>query len=1160
MLRRYPLFFAAVLLLLKLPAQNGWITHATCGTEHLEGIDNFTLASWTAVGNNGAIYRTINSGVTWTSQNSTTQMPLHDINCPSSSIGYAVGDSGIILKTINSGVSWTRQISGTIMPVRGVFFQNTSVGYACGWAGNIIKTTNGGATWNIQSLPLSSNFNDIYFISSTTGYTVGWSGIIYKTSDGGINWAAQTSGVTANLNKVFFTDSLTGFCAGGSGTLLHTTDGGSNWNIVAPFTSDEILSVCFTNPLLGFCGTYGGQIFGTTDGGITWSSMTCYPYNANDIIALNGTRAIASCQQGNVQETVFYDWFQLPSNTNNCTKTSFANDTVGYAINNSLPAILKTTDGIHWTAIYTPPTPIDDIEFVSESTGYLVRGTTLYKTIDGGLNWTTTQMTDIIYDFDFFSADTAVAYGTGIPIMYTVNGGINWKTKPVPNISTLEDYKFFDLDTGYIVGFAITDKIYFTKDGGSNWQQMFSGNFQRMFFTNKNVGFLWNQTFPILYKTTNAARTFQQLTLPSQVSSGYLIDVYFVDSLTGYISGYNSSNYFPYLYKTTDGGITWVTQTCGYPSATFNSLRFDFPDKNHGYCTTGDGIVKNVNSDIVIGNNPPYLADPFIRQAAPSYAWTMQPGDTPSFQNVNDSKDALVNSTATDYSNNIVFGGTFFDKCQIDTFHFDSPYDQQAIFLGKVTEQKSFAWVIPFYVSGPATTIPTEITSLECDQFNNIYVGGIFGGVLTIGTHVLNAATPGNFIIKLDSAGTVLWATSFIPNATSADHYFHISPDPFGDIVMTGNYSGMMTIGSHNIFPGGHCFIGKYNFQGALQWLIQSSDSLNTEGISCDFSSDGNIIICGKYYTRCRFGNTVMNAMNNNDIFLAKLDEFDGTVIWLEPVNGEGDDYPTDVVCDLSGNIYLTGVYDHISLVNYVTWLYTNSAHGIFYGKFSNTGHLTWINKISSGKSAGITVSNTGECFVTGTINAPCYFADTLLAPAGMNKIFTLKTDPGGNLLWINTIDCSSTLPAQENYASDIAVSGTGNCYITGNVWGYDINSTTGVCNVSTGTATNAAQYGYLAKIGSGAMTIINENNLLSSTINLFPVPATDNINCDLSIFGNEQGDAILYNSLGQELLHEKILFSVKNSFSVEDLEQGIYFLKITGAYFSFTRAFIVSH
>lgn len=1137
------LFFIAFTLLFnrETVAQSGWINHTTCGYDHLEGIDKFTSSVWTAVGNSGAIYSTINSGVSWTAQNATTQMPLHDICVAAGNTAFIVGDSGIVLKTTNAGTTWTRQTSGTIMPLRAIYFQNASDGYACGWAGNMIKTTNGGTSWSIQTVSLSANFDDIYFASLTTGYSVGLNGIIYKTSDAGNTWQQQISGVTNNLHKVFFLDTLNGFCAGSSGLLLHTVDGGANWNPVTPFTADNLLSVCFPSAALGFCSSDGGQIYSSTNGGLNWSVMTSMSYEANDIIALSSTKAIAACKLGNVQESVFFDWFQLPI-TASCEQTSFVNDTVGYAFSNVNSTILKTTDGINWTVIDTLINQIADIEFINDSVGFLSRNQSLYCTTDGGANWVIRTTTLGLGKIKFFSADTGMC---SAGLSFTTDGGQSWISRP--NSGSANDYHFFDLDTGY----CVSPSLKFTKDGGNNWQILLTGSFDRVFFTNKNVGFVWNVTTPVLYKTTDGGRNFQQLTLP--FTGGNLKDVLFVDSLTGYITTHTSS-YYVYLYKTTDGGNTWVSQSCGYQGG--NTLRLDFPDKNHGYCVTYGGIMKNINFDVTIGNNPPYQADPFIRQPSPPYAWTMQPGDTPSFQNVNDSRNALITSTAVDDENKIIIGGAFFDKCRIDTFQLDSPYDQQAIFIAKTDELKNFEWVIPFYISGTSTN-PTKITSIECDQFHNIYVGGVFGGTLTIGSTVMYASIPGNFIVKLDSAGTVLWTFSCLPHVTPNDHSFHISVNTFGYLVMTGNYNTSLIVAMQTLLNSqGKCFIGKFDFNGNLDWLIQSTDSLSTKGVSCDFSPDGNIVVCGTYYHSCKFDNTVLNTIDSTDIFLAKFDDFDGSLLWLEGVYSNGNDYPTDVVCDMSNNIFLTGIYDGICRLDTITWLLNSSSRGVFYGKFSNVGSLLWVNKIQAAKSAAMTVSVTGNCYLTGSITIPTYFADTLFSPASPSKIFTLKTDVAGKILWANSIDCPVSLSTQENTASDVAVSNTGNCYITGNVWGYDI-SQNGMCSVSTGTTTNAAQYGYLAKIGYNSTTSIPEN-VSTNNMALFPVPANDLLYYNV-IDLPETAEVILYDIAGREVAREKIQGTASNAINVSALNPGSYFIRITGENFSHARAFVIS-
>lgn len=105
---------------------------------------------------------------------------MNEVCFVNSLTAYAVGINGTILKSENSGKNWTMLNSNTSNALYGVSFGEENIGWATG--GNIIiYTTDGGGTWIEELLLSGSNIlNDIYFNNSQTGYAVGSGGRIMK--------------------------------------------------------------------------------------------------------------------------------------------------------------------------------------------------------------------------------------------------------------------------------------------------------------------------------------------------------------------------------------------------------------------------------------------------------------------------------------------------------------------------------------------------------------------------------------------------------------------------------------------------------------------------------------------------------------------------------------------------------------------------------------------------------------------------------------------------------------------------------------------------------------------------------------------------------------------------------------------------------------------
>jgi photosystem II stability/assembly factor-like uncharacterized protein len=123
-----------------------WTTLNTGITSDLLGLPLFGARDL-AVGKNGIILRSMNSGINWHIQNSLTSVNLNSVeySVNNTSRIYAVGDSGVILKTMNSGVNWGFQQSNTTENLNSTFFYlDDNTGYAVGNNGTILKTTDGG--------------------------------------------------------------------------------------------------------------------------------------------------------------------------------------------------------------------------------------------------------------------------------------------------------------------------------------------------------------------------------------------------------------------------------------------------------------------------------------------------------------------------------------------------------------------------------------------------------------------------------------------------------------------------------------------------------------------------------------------------------------------------------------------------------------------------------------------------------------------------------------------------------------------------------------------------------------------------------------------------------------------------------------------------------
>jgi len=258
------------------------------------------------------IYGTTNGGEDWF--NVPESYPnLYSVWFSAPAIGFAVGSNGLIIKTTDSGGSWFTRSSGTSRSLRSVFFRDANTGWAAGGHytfGNVIlKTTDQGETWVEKPCPESDGlFEDIYFVSNEVGWAVGYKdggSIIVKTTDGGETWQTLNSGVAdCRLETVFFLNENLGWVGGlrdyfGSPkvVLLKTTNGGDTWisQISNKLGNIHSLRMCDANRgwAVGLGDLWGNQYglnYETTDGGNSWIHRTEFNnITMNSIFFLNPT-------------------------------------------------------------------------------------------------------------------------------------------------------------------------------------------------------------------------------------------------------------------------------------------------------------------------------------------------------------------------------------------------------------------------------------------------------------------------------------------------------------------------------------------------------------------------------------------------------------------------------------------------------------------------------------------------------------------------------------------------------------------------------------------------------------------------------------------------------------------------------------------------------
>ena len=164
--------------------------------------------------------------------------------------------------------------------------------------------------------------------------------------------------------------------------------------------------------------------------------------------------------------------------------------------------------------------------------------------------------------------------------------------------------------------------------------------------------------------------------------------------------------------------------------------------------------------------------------------------------------------------------------------------------------------------------------------------------------------------------------------------------------------------------------------------------------------------------------------------------------LWAKSAGGTSSDWGKSVATDASGNVFVCGVFESLS-ITFGSYTLTNasaSSGDIFLVKYDASGNVIWA------KSAGgtdddygysVATDASGNTFVTGRFHSPSitFGSYTLTnASAGSGDIFLVKYDASGNVIW-----AKSTGGTTEDKSSSVATDARGNCFVTGGFWSSSI-------------------------------------------------------------------------------------------------------------------------
>jgi len=412
-------------------------------------------------GSSSYILKTTNAGIDWTVKFNVPQKHFYGLQFLENNIGYACYYyGGYVMKTINGGDSWENlEYTSYITSLR---FTTVSTGYVYGENGALHHTTNGGANWAYSHI---EHWANIDFPNDTLGYLVGRYGIVWKTTNSGLLWDTIAPSLNNDLLSGDFINRDTGYAAGRGSTLLKTTNGGAIW-------SEQELNYNYDFNYIGFQNENTGYLCGlivlkTTDAGLNWDSIAYFGeyFKTQFVNSETGYIGSYSFLYKTTNGGINWIFLERPSSTLSPTTKSFSfSDNSQYGLlmysyenwpSSSYTKLYSTVDsGQSWVQVnqLVLSSYMYDINLISDQVAFMNGGYAgLLKTNNGGYNWSLSNGLPGISKPYFYNLN--VGYFTWLGRLYkTINGGADWTLQFERSNYSFNSLFYTDVNTSYILG------------------------------------------------------------------------------------------------------------------------------------------------------------------------------------------------------------------------------------------------------------------------------------------------------------------------------------------------------------------------------------------------------------------------------------------------------------------------------------------------------------------------------------------------------------------------------------------------------------------------------------------------------------------------------------------------------------------------------------
>jgi hypothetical protein len=289
-----------------------------------------------------------------------------------------------------------------------------------------------------------------------------------------------------------------------------------------------------------------------------------------------------------------------------------------------------------------------------------------------------------------------------------------------------------------------------------------------------------------------------------------------------------------------------------------------------------------------------------------------------------------------------------------------------------------------------------ELYDLAIDNSDNIYITGGFVGTVSFGSTTLNSNGDKDiYIVKMNSAGEVQWATGF--GGSFEDYGVAIEVDNSGGVYVTGMFHGTVNFSGLNKTSEGSkdVFLLKVSSGGALQWIETVGGDNGDDVVGLGLS--GSTLFIAGTQSSATFGGSV--TMSGSGSYVAKYSTA-GALQGVESATASGSLYPQALIADGNGDFVVCGSYYSITLGT-SSFTSVGGSDAIIIKYNGSDLSYNWARTgggSSSDEALRLAVDNSNNIYCAGEFDGSAFFEGNNLTSYGDQDVFLVKYNSSGTL------------------------------------------------------------------------------------------------------------------------------------------------------------------